>query len=209
MTTIKHLALIALLALSATCLRLFMIGGHAFQDSALYNDLAAAVPNREPMPGNCLDDWKITKCPRIAVITSSHETEAEGNATYAVDDDVSLSYEHIFLKFGMSPHHISVHADNYKETANLSSERGMMNLQILQSADILYFTGGDQSKHVRAWLNDDGSENELLGIIRERALNDEVIISGSSAGAMTYDENTYGYGSPYGVIYFANSVGLA
>lgn len=26
---------------------------------------------------------------------------------------------------------------------------------------------------------------------------------------MTYDENTYGYGSPYGVIYFANSVGLA
>lgn len=26
---------------------------------------------------------------------------------------------------------------------------------------------------------------------------------------MIYDENTYGYGSPYGVIYFANSVGLA
>jgi hypothetical protein len=26
---------------------------------------------------------------------------------------------------------------------------------------------------------------------------------------MIYDDNTYGYGSPYGVIYFANSVGLA
>jgi hypothetical protein len=40
-------------------------------------------------------------------------------------------------------------------------------------------------------------------------LKDEVIVSGSSAGSMIYDQSTYGYGSPYGVIYFANSKGLA
>jgi hypothetical protein len=80
------------------------------------------------MPGNCVEDWKITRCPRIAVITSSHETEAEGNVTYSEDDDVALSYENIFLKFGMSPHHVSVHTDNYEETASLSTPRGKINL---------------------------------------------------------------------------------
>ena len=62
---------------------------------------------------------------------------------------------------------------------------------------------------MRAWLNDNGSANELLEVIVSRASKDELIVSGSSAGSMIYDNNTYGYGSPYGVIYFANSVGLA
>lgn len=72
MTTSYRFAVLALLLISAHSLRLFMIGGHAFEGAALYNDLAAAVPNREPMPGSCIDDWEITKCPRVAVITSSH-----------------------------------------------------------------------------------------------------------------------------------------
>lgn len=66
------------------------------------------------MPGNCADDWSVTKCPKVAVITSSHETEVEGNDVYSNDDDTSLSYQHIFQKFGMSPQHISVHADNFE-----------------------------------------------------------------------------------------------
>ena len=105
-----------------------MIGGHAFEDSPLYNDLAAAVPNRQPTPGKCIKDWKTTKCPKVAVITSSHETEAEGDDVYYIDDDSGMSYEHIFLSFGMSPMHISVHADNYNETTSLSTPRGMQNL---------------------------------------------------------------------------------
>ena len=109
----------------------------------------------------------------------------------------------------MAPLHVSVHADNYQETANPATERGQMNLDILSNADILYLTGGDQSKHARAWLNDDGSENSLQVLIKNRAMNDEIIVSGSSAGSMIYDTNTYGYGSPYGVIYFANAYGLA
>lgn len=80
------------------------------------------------MPGQCADDWSITRCPRIAVITSSHETEAEGNATYSEDDEVGPSYEHIFQGFGMAPAHISVHTDNRQETNSLETARGQANL---------------------------------------------------------------------------------
>jgi cyanophycinase len=109
----------------------------------------------------------------------------------------------------MAPAHISVHTDNRQETNSLETARGQANLQLIRSADILFFTGGDQSKHVRAWLNDDGSDSPLLAVVRERAFSDEIIVSGSSAGSMVYADETYGYGSPYGVLYFANSVGLA
>lgn len=68
----------------------------------------------------------------------------------------------------------------------MSTPRGKVTLEILKSADILYLTGGDQSYHVRAWLNDDGSHNELLSLIRDRAFKDEIVVSGSSAGSMVY-----------------------
>lgn len=66
----------------------------------------------------------------------------------------------------MAPRHISVHADNYQETNSLDTPRGRANLETILAADILYLTGGDQSKHSRAWLNDDGSESALLAVIR-------------------------------------------
>lgn len=109
----------------------------------------------------------------------------------------------------MAPQHVTVHSDNYKDAADPATEKGKRNLEIIQQADILYLTGGDQSWHVRAWLNDDGSHNELAKVIRDRALKDEIIVAGSSAGSMIYSKKTYGYGDPYGTIYFANSVGLA
>lgn len=79
MDKIAKVVVLCLMLTATQGLRLFLIGGHAFQDSALFNDLAAAVDNREPTPGSCDRDWTITKCPRVAVITSSHETEAEGD----------------------------------------------------------------------------------------------------------------------------------
>lgn len=109
----------------------------------------------------------------------------------------------------MAPRHVSVHADNYQETNSLDAPRGRANWEALMAADILYLTGGDQSKHTRAWLNDDGSESVLLAVIRQRAFSDEIIVSGSSAGSMMYDSYTYGGGSPHGVLYFARPDGLA
>ena len=68
----RQITILCLLLVAANSLRLFMIGGHNFEDSTIWNDLAAAVPNRQPMPGRCNEDWAVTKCPRAAVITSSH-----------------------------------------------------------------------------------------------------------------------------------------
>jgi len=50
-----------------------MVGGHNYENSAVFNDLAASIPNRQPSP-DCGFDWNTTKCPRVAVLTSSHET---------------------------------------------------------------------------------------------------------------------------------------
>lgn len=92
MDKIARVVVVCLIVAVTQGLRLFLIGGHAFQDSTLFNDLAAAVDNREPTPGSCDRNWTVTKCPRVAVITSSHETEEEGNVVYSQDDDESLSY---------------------------------------------------------------------------------------------------------------------
>jgi hypothetical protein len=77
---IGHLILIGyfLLATSVSALRLFLIGGHAFEKSELFNYIAAAVPNRTPMPNKCIEDWSTTLCPRVAVVTSSHPTLERG-----------------------------------------------------------------------------------------------------------------------------------
>jgi hypothetical protein len=44
---------------------------------------------------------------------------------------------------------------------------------------------------------------------KKRAFADEVVIGGSSAGSMIYMDQTYGYGSAYGVLYFSRAFGMA
>ena len=48
-----------------------------------------------------------------------------------------------------------------------------------------------------------------MKVIKDRVKRDEVIVSGSSAGSMIYNQLAFGYGSSYGAMYFANSDGLA
>lgn len=58
-------------------------------------------------------------------------------------------------------------------------------------------------------MNDDGSFNEMMKLIRNRVLRDEVVLSGSSAGAMIMCSPIYGEGISYGHLYYAASIGLA
>jgi cyanophycinase len=111
--------------------------------------------------------------------------------------------------YGMTSRHISVHIDNYKTDADILTLRGKANLDILGQADVVYFNGGDQARHVRSWLKDDGSANVLLYMIRARAEKDELICAGSSAGSMVWTNQTFGSGASFGTLYFKNSVGLA
>lgn len=80
----------------------------------------ASATGRKPSPNNCSDDWKVTPCPRIAVITSAAQDESTGNDAYNIDESGSLSYKSLFLLYGFSPKHISVHIDNYERTTDLN-----------------------------------------------------------------------------------------
>lgn len=72
----------------------------------------------------------------------------------------------MFFTYGLTSRHVSVHIDNYLKTTNLSTAEGQLNLQILRQADIVFFNGGDQARHIRSWLNDNGTPNQLLDVIR-------------------------------------------
>ena len=200
--------IIFLFLFTANSLRLFLIGGNTNEkDVLVYQQLAASISGRPPQT-KCDQNWDTTKCPRIAVATSAASNSSDGNDAYSNDTE-SMGYYTMFNLFGMSPKHLSIHRDNYKTDGNPDTAQGAANLAILKQADIIYFNGGDQSRHLRAWLNDDGSENKLLSVIKERAFNNEVVLAGTSAGSMIWGPWTAGGGSSFGILYFKNSVGLA
>ena len=83
----------------------------------------------------------------------------------------------MFLNFGMAPQHLTIHQDNYKTAGNINTAEGKANLALLQEADIVFFNGGDQARHVRSWVEDDGSTSLLLSALKTRALNNQVVLS--------------------------------
>ena len=109
----------------------------------------------------------------------------------------------------MAPKHITLHRDNYQTHGDITVPEGKANLEILQTADIVFFNGGDQSRHVRTWMQDNGNESVLLGVIRQRAKDNHLVLAGTSAGSMMWGQMTFGGGTSFGLLYFANSVGLA
>lgn len=162
--------IISLLITASSSLKLFLIGGACNENSTLvFGQLASTIPSRPPQPNLCDQDWDTTICPRIAVVTSAAENEAAGNDAYSNDSE-SLSYKTMFLRYGLAPKHVTIHRDNYKVHGNILTPEGKANLEILQQADIIFYNGGDQSRHLRAWLNDDGSPNVLLVVVKSRAL---------------------------------------
>jgi cyanophycinase len=201
------LSLLCLLGVSP--MKVFLVGGGANENSTLvFERLSKIVSGRSPQPKRCNEDWSTTTCPRIAVVTSAAENEAAGNDAYS-NDSSSMSYQTMFRNYGMAPKHVSVHVDNYLKDADLTTLRGKANLEIISTADVVYFNGGDQSRHVRTWLKDDGTPNILLNTLKGRANSDEVILAGTSAGSMVWTNQTFGSGSSFGTLYFKNVVGLA
>jgi cyanophycinase len=65
----------------------------------------------------------------------------------------------LFRLYGFSTKHVSAHIDNYRRTTDLNNADGQYNLEIIRQADVLFFNGGDQSRHARTWLNNDGTRN--------------------------------------------------
>jgi hypothetical protein len=178
--------LLTFILVEISSIKVFLVGGGANENSTLvFGELAKVVVGRPPQPKKCSDDWNTTPCPRIAIVTSASADEATGNQDYS-NDTASMSYLTMMHNYGMTPKHISVHIDNYKSDSDISNAKGKANLQIINQADVIYFNGGDQSRHSRAWLHDDGTPNDLLIALKARAQKDEIICAGSSAGSMIW-----------------------
>jgi cyanophycinase len=109
----------------------------------------------------------------------------------------------------MAPLHISAHIDNYLTATDQSTSEGRRNYETLMQADIVFFNGGDQTRHSRTWLLDDGSCNSIMCSLISRYRISQVVWSGTSAGTAIMSSPTFGDGIPYGHIYFTNKVGLA
>lgn len=109
----------------------------------------------------------------------------------------------------MAPKHISVQIDNYHQSTNLFTVEGYRNYAYIDMADVIYFNGGDQSRHIRCWLNDDNYPNPIFSVIKRKVYNNQAILVTVSAGTAAMAPVTYGGGSPFGVLYFSNSKGLA
>lgn len=91
----------------------------------------------------------------------------------------------------------------------MNQPEGQANYQLLRDADIIFFDGGDQIRHSRCWLTDDGKPLPIFQLIRDRGISDKVILAGTSAGTMIWSNPAYGGGSSYGHLYFSDLVGLA
>lgn len=120
-----------------------------------------------------------------------------------------MATQTFFLNLGMAPKHISVQIDNYEQATNLFTIDGYRNYINVDMADIIYFNGGDQSRHIRCWLNDDGYPNPIFSVIKRNVNNNKVILVTVSAGTAALGKMTFGGGSSFGQLYFANQVGLA
>jgi cyanophycinase-like exopeptidase len=82
------------------------------------------------------------------------------------------SYKTMLNRYGASPKHITVHVDNYLIHSDPNTSEGKNNLEIIAQADVIIFNGGDQTRHLRCWMNDDATPNALLNAFKKRVLND-------------------------------------
>lgn len=158
---------------------------------------------------NCSTDWATTRCPRIAVVTSSKADYATGldafqNDLVNSDGSVKRSFYNLFQTHGFSPRFVTAHVDNVATHAYSGNAAGNANIQTLQQADVVWFAGGDQAKIARTWLKDDGSDTPLAAALRSAWNNGNgaVVISGDSAGNHILNATMHGAGVSYGYLYF-------
>ncbi len=104
----------------------------------------------------------------------------------------------MFQRHGFSPKHILSHHDTYASNSGNSSTTAQANIAIINQADLVYVTGGDQSRLSRTFLNDDGSDRPLMAAIRARYAAGNFIYAGDSAGTAIAPSTSYGEGISIG-----------
>ena len=158
------------------------------------------VPNINSLT-NCSTDWNTTTCPRVAVVTAAAINQLDGVDKFTNDTAIGQwSYGNLFQRHGFSPKHILSHHDTYANNSGNSSATAQANIAIINQADLVYVTGGDQSRLSRTFLNDDGSDRPLMAAIRARYAAGNFIYAGDSAGTAIAPATSYGEGISIGYL---------
>lgn len=154
---------------------------------------------------NCGTDWATTRCPRILVVTSASASSAVGVDAFQNDllnpnGTVSKrGYYNLFQTHGFSPKHLNLHIDNFASAASSSA-----NVALVNQADVVFFSGGDQAKIARSWFRDDGTDSPVAAALRTRWNGGagSVVVAGDSAGNHFLNATMHGVGISYGYLYF-------
>lgn len=191
--------------------KIFVVGGDLHADNTSFFSALIKATGKDwkyntRSFNNCSTDWSKTTCPKIAVVVSGSESLAEGSDVFNSDDFnhlrniTGLSYYHLFQKWGFSPKQVMLAVDNYKTASIPGNPIGDANIAMIEEADVVYFNGGDQCRHSRAWINTDGTDSPILKALRQRVNAGKVIVSGSSAGMAIQGHTIYGEGNSYGYL---------
>jgi cyanophycinase len=166
----------------------------------------AFVPNINST-ANCNTNWATTVCPRVAVVTAASVDFATGLDAFQNDlvgTSIKRGYANLMQTHGMTARHITAHVDNFATHAYSGNAAGDANIAIINQADIVFFSGGDQAKIARTFLRNDGSDSPLAAALRARFNNGagNIVIAGDSAGNHIQNSIMHGGGVSYGYLYF-------
>lgn len=114
------------------------------------------------------------RTPTIFIAGSSSENLAIAKENY--NDPTGAQSGFAFATHGFEPVFMPIATDNYQTGA-----QSVDNIALANSALAAFFCGGDQLKHARSFLNDDGSDSPLMTAVRQIYASGGVV-TGSSAG---------------------------
>jgi cyanophycinase len=129
--------------------------------------------------------------PRIAIFNSSRDSVDVAYDHFHLDDGPYLALETEFRDRGFEPVYIPLAVDTFDFVAN---DEYFINL--VKSSHAVMLQGGDQMKHARSLLEDDGTATPLMEAIRYVYENGGVV-AGTSAGAHVMSNPMFGVGRSF------------
>lgn len=129
--------------------------------------------------------------PRIAIFNSSRDSVDVAYDHFHLDDGPYLALEKEFRERGFEPVYIPLAVDTFDFVAY---DEYFVNL--VKSSHAVMLQGGDQMKHARSLLEDDGTPTPLLEAI-QYVHNNGGVVAGTSAGAHVMSNPMFGVGRSY------------
>lgn len=115
------------------------------------------------------------KTPKVAILSSS-DISYQSAYNYFYENTAGAQAAYAFALFGFEPVIGEITHDTYRDEAIISRT-----MAAFEDCTAIFGPGGDQSRNSRAYLNDDGSDTELMRGMRQVFYSGGVI-SGASAG---------------------------